>query len=103
MMPDQTRQRPDINTVYRGTFHPFRAMRDCGLIHRVRDTAAFFQLLAFSSWHLAILRSDAQNMYSLQSGAKASRELQKQIGDPYACTTVELIMAVLVFASSSVS
>jgi hypothetical protein len=78
-------------------------MRNCGLVNRVRGTAAFFQLLAFSSWHLAILRNDRNNVQSLQFATKASRELQKEICDPMNCTTVELIMAVLVFASSSVS
>jgi hypothetical protein len=94
--------KPDKKQVYRGSFHPLRAMR--GLVTRVRGTAAFFQLLAFSSWHLAILRNDSgQNVHSLQYAAKAGQELQKQICDPNTCTSVELIMAVLVFASSTVS
>jgi hypothetical protein len=97
------RPKPDVEQVYRGTFHPLNAMLNCGLVSRVRGTAAFFQLLAFSSWHLAILRNDRRDIYSLQHAAKASQELQKQIRDPNTCTTVELIMAVLVFASSSVS
>jgi hypothetical protein len=78
-------------------------MRGCGLVNRIRGTAAFFQLLAFSSWHLAILRNEPQSFQSLQYAAKASQELQKEISDPVTCTTVELILAVLVFASSSVS
>jgi hypothetical protein len=91
------------NQVYRGYFHPLRAMQGCGLISRVRGTAAFFQLLAFSSWHLAVLRNDTQRLYSLQCIARASRKLQVQISDPVANKSVDLIMAVLVFASSSVS
>ena len=78
-------------------------MVNCGLVSRVRDTAAFFQLLAFSSWHLSLLRNDSQEVRSLQYAGRASRELQKQISDPITCTRVELIMAVLVFASSCVS
>jgi Fungal specific transcription factor domain len=78
-------------------------MRNCGLVNRVRDTAAFFQLLSFSSWHLAILRNDGEEVSSLKYAGRASRELQKQICDPNMCTTVELILAILVFASSSVS
>src|ERR1700744_5305549 len=96
------RQTTDIKQVYRGSFHPLLATLACGLYNRVRGTAAFFQLLAFSSWHLAILRKDTQNVSSLQYAARANRELQKQISDPTMCTKVELIMAILVFASSSV-
>jgi len=87
----------NIKEVYRGFFHPLHAMRNCGLVNRVRDTAAFFQLLAFSAWHLAILRNEKQDVHSLYFAAKASEELQKQIRDPITCTTVESIMAVLVF------
>lgn len=101
-MPDKQKE-SDIEQVYRGSFHPLRAMRDCGLVNRVLGTSAFFQLLAFSSWHLAILRNDRQNLYSFQYAARANKELQKQICDPITCTSVESIMAVLVFASSSVS
>ena len=74
----------------------------CGLYNRVRDTAAFYQLLSFSSWHLAILRNDKKNVSALQYAARANRELQRQIGDPVMCDKVDLMMAVLVFASSSV-
>jgi hypothetical protein len=78
-------------------------MLNCGLVNRVRETAAFFQLLAYSSWHLAILRNERQDVYSLQYAARANQELQKQICDPITSAKVEFIMAVLVFASSCVS
>jgi hypothetical protein len=61
-VPDK-RQKSDIEQVYRGSFYPLRAMRDCGLVNRVRGTAAFFQLLAFASWHFAI-RSKSQSRTS---------------------------------------
>jgi hypothetical protein len=78
-------------------------MRGCGLLNRVRGTVAFFQLLSFSSWHLAIMRNDGQNDRSLQYAAKAGRKLQEEICDPTTPITVELIMAVFIFANSSVS
>jgi hypothetical protein len=92
----------DVDQVYRGSFHPILAMILCGLYNQVRETAAFHQLLSFSSWHLAILRKDTQNVSSLQYAARANRELQRQICDPNMCTKVDLVMAILVFASSSV-
>ena len=100
--PDK-RQSTDNKQVYRGSFHPLLAMRNCGLVTRVRETAAFFQLLAFSSWHMSILREESQSFPSLQFAARANRELQKQICDPITSKSMELLMGVLIFASSSVN
>jgi hypothetical protein len=94
---------PDIEQVYRGSFHPFVTMRGCGLLSRVRETVAFFQLLSFSSWHLAIMRNNEPSDFSLQYAAKASRKLQDQIFDQTTPITVDLILAVFVFANSTVS
>jgi hypothetical protein len=78
-------------------------MRGSGILSRVRETVAFYQLLSFSLWHLAIMRDNGQNNDSLQYAATASQKLQELICDPTTRITVELILAVFVFANSSVS
>jgi hypothetical protein len=49
------------------------------------------------------MRNNGENIYALQHAARASRKLQEQICDPTTCITVELILAVFVFANSYVS
>ncbi|KAF2670769.1 hypothetical protein BT63DRAFT_200826 [Microthyrium microscopicum] len=90
-----------LDHIYRGSFHPFVTMRGCGLLSRTRETVAFFQLLSFSSWHLAILRNNGQFDCSLQCAAKARQKLKDQICDPNTSITVDLILAVLSFANSA--
>jgi hypothetical protein len=88
---------------YRTSYFPLRAVRESGLALRIGNTAGFYQLLAFSSWHLAKLRGDAQDVTSLQFTAKANCELQKQVRDPSLCTQTEFILAILFFGSTNVS
>jgi hypothetical protein len=98
----RTRQTPTVDPVYRTSYFPLRAVRQSGLALRIRDTAAFYQLLAFSSWHLEKLRGNIQGLTSLQFMAKANYELQKQIGDASMRTHTELVLAVLFFGSTNV-
>jgi hypothetical protein len=78
-------------------------MRNCGLVIRLRETAAFFQLMAFSSWRISMLRRDSNMVGSLQLTARANQQLQQQIRSPAVANSLTLPIAVLVFASSSVS
>jgi hypothetical protein len=82
----------------------FRTMRDVGFLNRARQTAAFCQILAMSSWHLEHVshnqRAGAEHLaYSLV----ATRELQSQINDPNQRITDDAIIAVLVFVCCAVS
>lgn len=81
----------------------FRAMQDIGFLHGVRQTAAFCQLLAMSSWHLTHLNQIRSMNEHLQLSLSATQELQVQINDPLTCSSEDAIGAVLVFACSAVS
>jgi hypothetical protein len=83
----------------------FRAMRYVGFLNQIRETAAFCQMLAMSSWHLAYsyLNKSQKRTDHMAYSLLATRELQRQINDPEQNTTDDAIAAVLVFACYAVS
>jgi hypothetical protein len=81
----------------------FRTMRDVGFLNRIRQTPAFYQMLAMSSWHLAHLNQSQEMTDHFRYAIVATRELQKQINDSRQSTTDDAISAVLAFACCSVS
>jgi len=80
----------------------FRTMRDFGYLNRVRQTAAFCQMLAMSSWHLAHLSQHEQATDHLKYSLVATQALQKQLIDPMWCITDDAVGAVLAFAICAV-
>lgn len=76
----------------------FRTMRDFGYLNWVRQTAAFCQMLAMSSWHLAHLSQHEQATDHLKYSLVATQALQKQLIDPVRCVTDDAVGAVLAFA-----
>ena len=80
----------------------FRTMRDFGFLNRVRQTAAFCEILAMSSWHLAHLNQHDQVTDHLQYSLLATQALQKQLIDPRQCITDDAVGAVLAFACCAV-
>ncbi|ORY05156.1 hypothetical protein BCR34DRAFT_48449 [Clohesyomyces aquaticus] len=76
----------------------FRTMQNVGFLTRVRQTAAFCQLLAMSSWHLEHLNERRSIHEHLKFSLSATKELQKQINDPLQCCSDEVVGAVLLFA-----
>lgn len=80
----------------------FRTMRDFGYLNLVRQTAAFCQMLAMSSWHLAHLNQHEQTTDHLQYSLVATQALQKQLIDPMQCITDDAVGAVLAFAICAV-
>ena len=77
-------------------------MRNVGFLNRVRQSAAFRELLAMSSWHLAHLNQSRPLNEHLGFSLSATQELQGQINDPVHCSTDDAIGAVLVFACCAV-
>jgi hypothetical protein len=57
----------------------FRTMRDVGFLNRVRQTAAFCQLLAMSSWHSMHMLENHSSREHLKYSLVATQELQKVI------------------------
>jgi hypothetical protein len=88
--------------VYDETCIMFRTMRDIGFLNRARESAAFCQMLAMSSWHLSHLNSSRQREDHLGYSLVATQELQNQISNSQYCTTDDAIGAVLVFACCAV-
>jgi len=88
--------------VYDETCIMFRTMRNVGFLNRVRQTAAFRQLLAMSSWHLVHLNQSRPMNEHLEFSLAATQELQEQINDAVNCSTDDAIAAVLVFACCAV-
>jgi hypothetical protein len=80
----------------------FRTMRDFGYLNRVRQSAAFCQLLAMSSWHLAHLNQHEQATDHLQYSLVATQALQKQLTDPTQCITDDAVGGVMTFAICAV-
>jgi len=80
----------------------FRTMRNVGFLNRVRQTAAFHELLAMSSWHLAHLNQSRPFNEHLGFSLSATQELQSQINNPVHCSADDAIGAVLVFACCAV-
>jgi hypothetical protein len=78
-------------------------MRDIGFLNRAWQTAAFYQLLAMSSWHMGHQTRSLQAAEHLSYSLAATQELQKQIDDPVQCLTDDAVAAVLVFVCSAVS
>jgi hypothetical protein len=78
-------------------------MRDVGFLNRTQQTAAFYQLLAMSSWHIGHQTRSLQAAEHLSYSLAATQELQKQIDDPMQCLTNDAVAAVLVFVCSAVS
>ena len=78
-------------------------MRDIGFLNRVRQTAAFCQMLAMSSWLLDHLSQSHQTTDHLGYALVATRELQSQINDSRQSTTDDAVGAVLAFACCAVS
>ena len=92
-------------SVFDETCLMFRTMRDVGFLLRAQQTAAFCQLLAMSSWHLAQHQGAAGSgpVEHLAYSSSGLRDLQAQINDPEACLKDETITGVLVFICSAVS
>jgi len=81
----------------------FRTMRDFGYLNWVRQTAAFCQMLAMSSWHQAHLMNQQERVTDhLQYSLVATQALQKQLIDPTYCFTDDAVGAVLAFAICAV-
>lgn len=80
----------------------FRLLRDVGFLNRIRQTAAFCQLLSMSSWHLAHLTNNTEMADHLNYSVHAVQELQKQIGATGISTTDDTLAAILAFAVSAV-
>jgi hypothetical protein len=78
-------------------------MQDIGFLDRVRQTAAFYQLLAMSSWHLVHLNQICSADEHLQLSLLATQELQMQVNNQLTCSSDDAIGAVLVFACCAVS
>jgi hypothetical protein len=81
----------------------FRTMQEIGFLNQVKQSVAFCQLLAMSSWHLAHLNQIPSTDEHLKFSLSATQALQKAIDDPLNCTSDETIGAVLVFACYAVS
>ncbi|KAF1816076.1 hypothetical protein P152DRAFT_389663, partial [Eremomyces bilateralis CBS 781.70] len=84
--------------VYDGTCIMFRTMRDFGFLNQVRQSSAFCQTMAMSSWHLAHLRSSGSKSDHLRYSMSAVRRLQQQLDHPQDSFTDEAICAILAFA-----
>jgi hypothetical protein len=80
----------------------FRTMQNIGFLNRVRQTAAFCQLLAMSAWHLTHLNQSGSPNEYLWLSLSATQELQKQVIDPVQCGSDNAIGAVLVFVCCAV-
>jgi hypothetical protein len=80
----------------------FRTMRNIGFLHRVRQTPAFLQLLAMSSWHIGH-RSNAGSAEHLAYSLAATQKLQAVINDQSQCLTDDAVAAVLLFVCAAVS
>jgi hypothetical protein len=93
----------DNRVVYDETCIMFRTMRNVGFLNRVRETAAFNQLLAMSSWHLSHLIGNHQATEHLGYSLVATQQLQNQINDLKHSTTDYAISAVLAFVCCAVS
>jgi hypothetical protein len=78
-------------------------MRNIGFLNRARDTAAFNQLLAMSSWHLSHLTGNHQTTEHLRFSLLATQQLQNQINHFQESTTAHAISAVLAFVCCAVS
>jgi hypothetical protein len=80
----------------------FRTMRDFGYLNWVRQTSAFCQMLAMSSWHLAHLNQHERATDHLQYSLVATQALQKQLTDPTHFISDDAVGAVLAFAICAV-
>lgn len=80
----------------------FRTMRDVGFLTRVRETAAFCQLLAMSSWHIEH-RSTSGAAEHLAYSLVATQQLQVEVNDPSRCLSDSTVAAVILFVCSAVS
>lgn len=82
----------------------FRTMRDVGFLTQVQQSAAFCELLAMSSWHIAHRRGTHKHQTEhLTYSLAATQELQAQINNSSLSTTDSAIAAVLAFACCAVS
>jgi hypothetical protein len=88
--------------VYDETCVMFRTMRDIGFLNRVRQTSAFCQLLAMSSWHSTHMRQSDEMSEYLRYSLVATQELQKEINSSSQCSTEDAIAGVLAFACCAV-
>ena len=93
----------EFNLVFDQTCVMFQIMQNIGFVNLVRQTAAFCQLLAMSSWHLIHLNHSGSPKEHLRLSLSATQDLQKQINDPLQCGSDNTIGAVLVFACCAVS
>jgi len=93
----------EFNLVFDQTCVMFQIMQKIGFVNLVRQTAAFCQLLAMSSWHLMHLNHSGSPKEHLRLSLSATQDLQKQINDPLQCGSDNTIGAVLVFACCAVS
>jgi hypothetical protein len=81
----------------------FRTMRNVGFLNQARETAAFNQLLAMSSWHMSHLTGNQETTEHLKYSLVATQKLQNQISDLNESTTDYGICAVLAFVCCAVS
>ena len=81
----------------------FRILRDVGFLNRVRETFAFCQVMAMSSWHMSHLTKDLSMSEHVKYSLIATRWLQNQIKDPINSVTDDVITAVLAFVCCAVS
>lgn len=81
----------------------FKTLRNVGFLNRIRETVAFCQLLAMSSWHMSHLVGNHQPAEHLGYSLVAMHQLQSMVNNPIQYVTDDAIGAVIVFVCCAVS
>jgi len=89
--------------VYDETCIMFRTLRNVGFLNRIRETAAFCQLLAMSSWHLSHLVGNHRPVEHLGYSVAATQQLQCMVNNPRQRGMDDTIGAVIAFVCCAVS